>query len=336
MTIDKAKFCLECVYQGYFFGVSPHYIAAIAELRSTISSDSVTSGLGPFGFSATEWAANEDGGTYHFGFSADHIADWRLQAVVFAYMLQQIQGPALRSIGHPPNSIELYLCQILGVSAAATVFSNLAEPVANALPPQDFAALSQRFPGVLQGTGEQTVADLDAAITKALNVTEPFITQAVLDLEDDQHNFVGVSFDEKAPGVMKQLMRDFGFKDFQAAGILGNLGHECMGFQVLQEVHPISGRGGYGWFQWTGSRRNNFENYCKSKNVSLDSDDGNYGFLCEELKNSERTALNATLSTTSLEVATEVFTRTFERPGVLAYNSRVKWARRAMKSYQQL
>jgi len=61
------------------------------------------------------------------------------------------------------------------------------------------------------------------------------------------------SFSAKAPGIMKRLQEDFGFTKEQAAGILGNLGHESGGLKVMQERNPTGGgRGGYGWAQWTG------------------------------------------------------------------------------------
>ena len=54
-----------------------------------------------------------------------------------------------------------------------------------------------------------------------------------------------------------RLMRDLGLTDLQAAGLLGNLGHESGGFRQLQEVAPaVAGsRGGWGLAQWTGPRR---------------------------------------------------------------------------------
>ena len=39
MAIDRAEFAEECVRQGVFFGIEPHYLLAVAQLRSGISSD---------------------------------------------------------------------------------------------------------------------------------------------------------------------------------------------------------------------------------------------------------------------------------------------------------
>lgn len=68
-------------------------------------------------------------------------------------------------------------------------------------------------------------------------------------------------FRSKAPWIMALLMRDFPWDLDDAASALGNIGHECAGFTALQETKPTvpGSRGGFGWNQWTGPRRRNFE-----------------------------------------------------------------------------
>jgi hypothetical protein len=65
----------------------------------------------------------------------------------------------------------------------------------------------------------------------------------------------------KAPWIMAKLREDFApLTPTQAAGILGNLGHECNGFSNLAESN---GHGpGRGWAQWSFDRRVKFESYC--------------------------------------------------------------------------
>ncbi|KLK94145.1 hypothetical protein AA309_05455 [Microvirga vignae] len=141
-------------------------------------------------------------------------------------------------------------------------------------------------------------------------------------------------FRSKAPRIMALLMKDFGFEDFQAAGILGNLGHETAGFRLLQEVRPRSGRGGYGWAQWTGSRRVAFEEFCLRQGLQPSSDEANYGFLRHELTNtSERKAVPAVRATRSLKEAVRVFQEEYERAGVINYKSREAWAGRALEAF---
>ena len=64
-----------------------------------------------------------------------------------------------------------------------------------------------------------------------------------------------------------RLMRDLGLSDVQAAGLLGNLGHETGGFRHLQEIAPaVPGPPGRLWpAQWTGPRRGALEGWCRAR-----------------------------------------------------------------------
>lgn len=65
-------------------------------------------------------------------------------------------------------------------------------------------------------------------------------------------------FESKAQTYLPQLVKDLGITQVQAAAILGNLGHESAGLQPnINEKNPTvkGSKGGYGWGQWTGSRR---------------------------------------------------------------------------------
>jgi hypothetical protein len=129
-----------------------------------------------------------------------------------------------------------------------------------------------------------------------------------------------------------RLMRDLGLTDFQAAGLLGNLGHESGGFRKLQEVAPaVAGsRGGWGLAQWTGPRRVAMEAWCRTHGLDPASLDAQYRYLCVELRTTEAAALAALRQAPTLEAATETVCRLFERPGVIALASRLDWARRAL------
>ena len=65
----------------------------------------------------------------------------------------------------------------------------------------------------------------------------------------------GEPFETKAPGIMARLIKDLGITASQAAGVLGNIGHECAGFQHFQEIGIKPPQGGWGWCQWTGLDR---------------------------------------------------------------------------------
>jgi Phage tail lysozyme len=70
---------------------------------------------------------------------------------------------------------------------------------------------------------------------------------------------------------MADLNKDFDLAEHQVVDILGNLGEECNGFTAMQEEKPLvpGSRGGYGWAQWTGSRRVKFEVFVAIKGSAL-------------------------------------------------------------------
>jgi hypothetical protein len=181
-------------------------------------------------------------------------------------------------------------------------------------------------------SGVKTV--LDTALKQAFEDIKQFIPEAVPVVSVPEMGGAGATFVEKAPVIMRALIADFQFKDFQAAGILGNFGRETGGFTLFQERHPTSGRGGIGWAQWTGSRRVSFENFCSTNGLDTHSDKGNYAFLKHEMLNTPEKKVVAKLKQTqTIDEATEVFMVEYERPGVLALAERKTWARRALNAF---
>lgn len=142
-------------------------------------------------------------------------------------------------------------------------------------------------------------------------------------------------FTDKAPGIMRLLMRDFALDDLSAAAIVGNLGHESGGFRFLQEKKPLvpGSKGGYGWAQWTGPRRRLYEAYCKRNNLDPAIDKANYGFLFVELTGSEAAAIPAVKAASGLAAKVKAFEMKFERAGIKHYDSRNNYAAQALKTY---
>ena len=142
------------------------------------------------------------------------------------------------------------------------------------------------------------------------------------------------TFKSKAPWWVRQLVHDFGFRDYQAAGIVGNAGRECLGFTVLREIGAAPGHGGFGVFQWTGPRAREFLDWCHNNSLDWKSDAGNYGFLKHELRGEYRGAVAAVLKAPTCHDATVAFERTFERAGVPAYSDRQRWADIALAAFR--
>lgn len=136
-----------------------------------------------------------------------------------------------------------------------------------------------------------------------------------------------------APSVIQRLSRDLNITPQQAAGIVGQLGHESAGLQAINEYQPVvpGSRGGFGWAQWTGPRRRQFESWAKNQGLDVADPEANYGFLIHELTNTpEKRALEAVRAAPDAISAGRAFTDTFLRPGTPAYKSRDSWVERAL------
>lgn len=144
-----------------------------------------------------------------------------------------------------------------------------------------------------------------------------------------QSNFKAV-----APKYMQKLIDDFQLTVLDASAVFGNAGYESNGFTNLQEIKPIGGgRGGYGWFQWTGPRRREFEAYCKRNNLDPSNNESNYKFLFVELTTTEKNSIPKLKSASTLKDKVVAFEESFERAGVKRYDERLKWAEIAYEAY---
>lgn len=145
-----------------------------------------------------------------------------------------------------------------------------------------------------------------------------------------------VLFQTKSPTIMAKLMRDVALTKVQGAAVLGNIGHECCGFLLMQEVHPRGGKGGYGWCQWTGPRRTSFFEFCAANHLSVDSDEGNYTYLLHELRTTQAAALLQLKRHNDLTACVTVFEQYFERAGVPNIPDRVRYAQIAINAFNKI
>jgi ABC-type transporter Mla subunit MlaD len=125
---------------------------------------------------------------------------------------------------------------------------------------------------------------------------------------------------QRGAAISTRLAGDLDLSGPQAAGIVGNLQAES-GLKAVQEANPIGGgRGGFGWAQWTGPRRLQFEQYAKEHNLDPRSDEANYGFLRQELKAPENAKLleqlRALKGPDAAKQAAALVERMYERPAV--------------------
>lgn len=147
------------------------------------------------------------------------------------------------------------------------------------------------------------------------------------------------SWEVRGGWVVNRLVTEFGITFNQAAGIVGNLGHESLGFKTLQEIKPLvpGSRGGYGWAQWTGPRRRRFEAWCEAFSLRPASDEANYGFLVAELESSHKYVLASLRHQNSLDDAVFDFGRLYENPHgttethLPGFGSRLGYGKRALQ-----
>src|SRR5690606_33254014 len=141
------------------------------------------------------------------------------------------------------------------------------------------------------------------------------------------------TFNKLAPQVIRRLSADLRLTPQQAAGIVGQLAYESAGLQAINEKNPVvpGSRGGFGWAQWTGPRRRQFEEFAAQNKMQVTDPEANYRFLLHELTNTpESRVLDAVRAAPDAQAAGRIFTDKFLRPGGPAYDKRESWTERAM------
>src|SRR5215203_1560430 len=98
------------------------------------------------------------------------------------------------------------------------------------------------------------------------------------------------SFERRAPAVMAALMKYLPPLDVAgSAAILGNLYAESRMAAVNEAKPTVKGsRGGYGWAQWTGSRRLAAERFWAERKLDPKTDAAQLAFLIHELQGAEK------------------------------------------------
>jgi hypothetical protein len=143
------------------------------------------------------------------------------------------------------------------------------------------------------------------------------------------------TFAQHAPRLMKRLMEERGLTKAQAAGVLGNLGHESAGFTAYEEGAPNRhGTRGAGWAQWTDApgspRRAMFENWSKQHGLDPKTPEASERYLLEGDPQFNQ-AIEAVKKTTTTDESVRAFHDSFERSNFPNAPGRFQYARRAME-----
>lgn len=152
----------------------------------------------------------------------------------------------------------------------------------------------------------------------------------------------GKTFDRIAPILMADLIKELGLTEEQAAGFVGNFGHESGLVSGQQESKPIGvtapirgSKGGVDWAQWTASRRTDFAEFVEANHLFYPAYRTSLDFVLHELKGKEKTALAKVRQTKTLKGAVQAVQDNYERPGVKATQSRIDHAERALALYRE-
>lgn len=131
--------------------------------------------------------------------------------------------------------------------------------------------------------------------------------------------------------LMGQLKSDPDLKltPAAAAGFTGNMDTETGGFNHMQEIKPTvpGSRGGFGFAQWTGDRRNQYEAWAKQQGMDPTSKEANFGFLKHELLNTPEGKVLASLQgVDDPATAAAIVSSQYLRPGTPNIQNRVSAA----------
>jgi len=138
--------------------------------------------------------------------------------------------------------------------------------------------------------------------------------------------------------LIDDLKSQFDMTTEQAAGVVGNFWHETGGFKFMQELKPTvkGSRGGLAFAQWTGDRRDDFENLLKELgDLPAESYEGNWAMISEEFDTTEKSALNKILNTDSVVEAAKATSNHYLRPGKPQLNKRVSAAEDILQRYNE-
>jgi putative chitinase len=108
MTIDRALFAEECVRQGVFFTIQPHYLLAVAQLRSNISDETDGDRIGPFLLTQAEWNASSNDSLFDVHFTPEQIHSATRQCAVFGLMALRAFDAFEDANGQTPSVLQLY------------------------------------------------------------------------------------------------------------------------------------------------------------------------------------------------------------------------------------
>lgn len=189
LTLDKAVFAGECVFQAATFRVMAHYLMAIAHMRTDIVDGEHGADYGPFALSQEEWTAFSTAEEFGLDMGADLYHSWTAQCIVFASMANATQRAIAALLANEPTAAELALAQIIGPDATLAVLRDPSKQVLDIVASVDASVLAHagvrtdtlpiRYKDFLLGkTGQEALDAVSTRLQVSLDETATFITAA--------------------------------------------------------------------------------------------------------------------------------------------------------------
>jgi hypothetical protein len=110
-AIDPAQFAGISVQNAVYLGVNPHYLVAVAQLRSGIDDGTNGPRIGPYRLLQSEWDPFCTDAEFEYDYLPSDINDWIMQSAIFALMTYRAQTTLLSSLSRYPSALELYAAQ---------------------------------------------------------------------------------------------------------------------------------------------------------------------------------------------------------------------------------
>src|SRR6266849_4780998 len=108
MPIHNGDFARNCVNQGFFFGVNPHFLLAVAFSQSGIKDDTNGNKIGPFRITQAVWDAQLADTAFDNSLVPSDINDPGLQCVFAAVQVLRAQDGLVTALNRSPSANELY------------------------------------------------------------------------------------------------------------------------------------------------------------------------------------------------------------------------------------
>lgn len=192
-VLDKTAFAEACMVEAATFDTSAHYLMAAASIRSGVTDGPSDGGLGtgPFALTKTEWSLFATQASVPLNFQPGDIDSWEAQCTVFALMTTGVQKRLAAKLGSQPNSVELYLAQMLGIDAALAALKDSSADIASivgAVAPDILAAegidpgeIATRHRALFKMKAAATIRAIEKQMEVHLAAAAPFIKKVGAD-----------------------------------------------------------------------------------------------------------------------------------------------------------